>query len=200
MKFFFFFLFIVATALLYSCGSVNKMDLYKKESRIPVLGTFVAYKNGDTLWGKRIRVKINNKDYQDDILLDGKLVERAGLTNWQNSKIFSENGNIRILNGKKSLYHRTERVSRISFFYTGGVMSSSPFTTTFTLQMKHEDGRMETVTYNSLLTALKNCPAALKKLEKDTDFASVRKKPEWAFSHLGVPVADVLKIYNDNCN
>ncbi len=190
---------IVLPLLLASCGSLNKMERYMKLSRENKLGAFVVYKNGDTLRGNKIRVQMNSKDFQDDIWLDGKLVDRSQLVSWQTNKSLVENGNARILKGKKNLYVRTERVSIPSYRDEAGRVAANPYTTTTSLYIKHEDGRMELVTYNSLLAIFKNCPAALKKLKNDPDFRNERETPgRYISKDLGGTIAQLLE-NSENC-
>ena len=193
-------LLIAAAAMLYSCGSLNKMDKYMKESRENSLGTFVAYKNGDTLRGNKIRVQVNGKDYQDDIYLDGKLMDRSEVLSYQSSRALNESGFTRILKGKKSLYSRTDRVAIPSYKNEPGRTSVTPYTTTSTLHLRHEDGRLEIATYKSLSLAFRDCPSALKRLKKDPDFRFERENPNsYIPGSLGGTVAKLLETDNAGC-
>lgn len=193
-------LLIAVAVLIGSCGSLNKMDKYMKDSRENNLGTFVAYKNGDTLRGSKIRVQVNGKDYQDDIFLDGKLVNRSEILSYQTSKALNESGFTRILKGKKSLYSRTDRVAIPSYKHEPGRTSVTPYTTTGTLHIRHEDGRMEIATYKSLSLAFRDCSSVLKRLKKDPDFRFERENPNsYIPNSLGGTVAKLLETYNAGC-
>lgn len=164
--------FILLILFFSSCGkhiyTVSRKELLNlaKEARYASIPAFIVYKNGDTLKGTKLTIRMNEFKAKEKWVLDEKNLgfEPEGIVAYQDDRAYNQFGMIRILNGKITLFLRQVDNRVLHYSASGRTTTTGGVRTTFYVCVNN---KIENPSINNLKGFLNTCPAALKQLETE---------------------------------
>lgn len=188
-----------------SCGkhlyvmNAGEINNYAKNAKEPGLQCFVEYKNGDTIKGTNLVKKHNRLNGKDRWLMDDKEIPTDNVITYQDKYGYRTGNYSRFLKGKISLYLYQVDNSRLVTTYSesskmyGSKMTGSTHTTFY---MEFE-GRIQSITLNSLKEILKACQPALNQVDEEFKSTVWKKNPTYEINDYRALIR-IIKVYN-NC-
>jgi hypothetical protein len=176
--------------------SSKEINRYALEAKEPSPEIFIVYKNGDTLKGIELKKKHNRINGKITWLLDGKSVPLDNIYCYQDKYGYRLKGVGRIIKGKMNMYvDRVDNSSMATYHSSTNSFSQQVSTATSFYMGKGE--YIEPITFNSITTAMGDCPAASKQIVTEFQNTVWKKRPNIAINDYRALIR-IIEIYN-NC-